>query len=144
MRTVVATALALLVTAACNAPQKPHDYSQYLAHMPSSILVLPPTNESVEPLASYNYLSVATAPIAEHGYYVFPVAVVDSMLKENGLPTPAEMRTAELSKLHEIIGADAVLYLHVHDWGTSYQVLNSQTIVSVSGRLVDAQTGTLL
>jgi hypothetical protein len=27
--------------------------------------------------------------LAEKGYYVLPVAVIDQFLKENGLPTPA-------------------------------------------------------
>ena len=130
-------------TAGCLSDQ-PYDYGPYLEHMPRSIVVLPPVNDSVEPLAPYNYLSTVSAPLAERGYYVFPVAVVDELLKQNGLPTPAEMHTADLAKLHEVIGADAVLYLHVKDWGTSYQVIDSSTKVSVEGRLVDARTGITL
>lgn len=137
-------ALALLGAVAIAGCATPYDYGPYLEHMPRSIVVLPPTNESIEPLAPYNYLSTVSAPLAERGYYVFPVAVVDELLKQNGLPTPEEMQTADLAKIHEVLGADAVLYLHVKDWGTSYQVIASNTTVHVEGRLVDARTGLVL
>lgn len=134
---------ALLAGTGCAAVE-PYDYGPYLAHMPRSIVVLPPLNETVEPLAPYNYLSTVTAPLAERGYYVFPVAMVDQMLKDNGLPTPAEMHTADLSKLHSVLGADAVLYLKITGWGTSYRVIDSNTTVAAAGRLVDARTGTVI
>ena len=82
----------LLVQGCATATVKPFDYSAYLAHMPRSILVLPPTNESTEVMAPYIYLSTVTRPLAEQGYYVFPVAVIDSMMKENGLSSPEEMK----------------------------------------------------
>ena len=65
--------LGLILLEGCRAP---HDYSAYLDHMPRSILVLPPLNNSLEPVAPYIYLSTVTRPLAERGYYVFPVAVI--------------------------------------------------------------------
>ena len=121
-----------------------YDYSTYREHMPRSILVLPPLNESVEVGAPYLYLSTISQPVAEHGYYIFPVSVVEAYMKDNGLPTAGEMHGVSLNKIDEIIGADAVLYLTIADWGQKYQVLNSQTVVSVEGRLVDVPSGTTL
>lgn len=40
---------------------------------PRSILVLPPMNSSVDVNAPYSYLSTISTPLAEKGYYVFPV-----------------------------------------------------------------------
>jgi hypothetical protein len=134
-------AAAVVLLAGCASPPPPYDYGPYLAHMPRSILVIPPLNESPDPVAPYSFLSSITAPIAEHGYYVFPVAVVAEMMKENGCPTPGEMHQAPIEKLREVFGADAVLYLTVKRWGTDYHVLNSETMVSVTGRLVDLRTG---
>jgi hypothetical protein len=109
--------------------------------MPHTILVLPPVNESLEVLAPYGCLSTVTTPIAERGYYVVPVSLVDAYMKENGCPTPAEMQSVPIGKLREQFGADAVLYLNVKSWGTSYQVINSSTTVTVDGRLVDLASG---
>jgi len=134
---------ALMLIAGCATPAK-YDYSTYRAHLPKSILVLPPLNQSTDIKASYSYLSTVTRPLAERGYYVFPVAVVDAMMKENGLPTPGEMHTAPLDKLGDVFGADAVLYITVEDYGQKYLVLTSSTRVAARAVLVDVATGATL
>ncbi len=120
------------------------NYSAYLEHMPRSILVLPPQNESTEVMAPYIYLSTVTRPLAERGYYVFPVAVIDALMKENGVPSPYEMAQVPLNKIREIINPDAVLYMTIKEWGTEYRVLDSATTVHLWGRLVDTDTGVVL
>ncbi len=139
---VVAGLLAALFAGCATPPET--DYTNFRAHRPRSILVLPPLNESTAVEATYGYLSTVTMPLAEMGYYVFPVAVVDHFLKENGMPTAGEMQQAPLDKLHSVLGADAVLYTTLVQYGTKYQIINSQTSVSVKGRLVDTRTGLLL
>ena len=123
---------------------EPYNYGLLKQAAPRSILVLPPMNSSVEVSAPYTYLSTVTKPLAEKGYYVFPVSVVDTFLKENGLPTPAEMNGIALDKIDEIIGADAVLYVDIQDWGQKFQVLSSVTVVQGNVRLVSVKTGELL
>src|SRR5437868_8617491 len=94
-----------LLLAACQTV-KPYDYTNFRAHPPRSILVLPPLNESTAIEGTYGYLTTVTRPVAERGYYVFPVAVVAQFMKENGLPTAHEMHEAPLAKVAEITGAD--------------------------------------
>ncbi|WP_137170192.1 GNA1162 family protein [Marinomonas sp. FW-1] len=134
--------LVLLITG-CSTPP-PYNYEALLASEPRSILVIPPKNNSVEVNAPYIYLSTISRPLGEKGYYVFPVAVIDTFMKENGLPTPEEMNSVPLEKLYEHIGADAVLYVEINDWGQKFNVLSSDTVVNVSMRLVDGKTGVLL
>ena len=134
--------LALGLLAGC--ATKPYDYTNLRAHPPRSILVLPPLNETTAVEGTYGYLSTATQPLAELGYYVFPVAVMDHFFKENGMPNPAEMHQAPLDKIREIVGADSVLYLTLKQYGTKYVILSSVTTVDVHARLVDVRTGTLL
>lgn len=134
--------LALLLASCTTVPD--YDFSALLERQPRSILVLPPTNDSVEVNAPYVFLSTITRPLAEKGYYVYPVAVIDTFLKENGLPTPAEMNSIPLNKIKEIIGADAVLYVNIHEWGQKFHLLASKAVVSASMRLVDTDSGNLL
>ncbi len=138
-----AACLMLLAVAACG-KSGPTDYGAYRAQMPASILVLPPTNQSVEVNAPYSYLSTITRPIAEAGYYVFPVAVVDAYMKENGLPTPADMHGVPLEKLDEVFGPDAVLYVDIEAYGQEYQLLSSAAVVRANAKLVDVDTGTTI
>ncbi|OZG72932.1 hypothetical protein BTA51_13305 [Hahella sp. CCB-MM4] len=123
---------------------QPYDYTALQEAKPRSILVIPPVNNTVEVSAPYTFLSTISAPLAEKGYYVFPVAVIDQFMKQNGLPTPMEMNQVPLEKIREIIGPDAVLYVTIEDWGQQYNVISSKAVVSSSWRLVDARTGELL
>lgn len=135
-------ALMLLLAACARVP--PTDYGPYRAHLPRSIVVLPPLNETTDVNAPYVYLSTVTRPLAECGYYVFPVAAVDAFMKENGLPTPGEMHAVSLAKIREVLGADAVLYVTIEAWGQKYRIVTSDTVVKARAQLVDAATGTTL
>lgn len=113
-------------------------------NIPKSILVIPPLNNTVEVNAPYTLISSISRPLAEKGYYVFPVSVVDTLFKENGLPTTAEMNAIPLDKIREIINPDAVLYIDIQQWGQEYQIISSRSIVSSDWQLVDAKSGGIL
>jgi hypothetical protein len=135
---------AMLLLAGCVPPQKDIDYAAYRQSKPRSILVLPPLNNSPDMRATYSFLSTVTQPLAEAGYYVFPVALVDQTFKENGLMNPGEMHQASLDKLREIFGADSTLYITVTQYGPSYTLLNSEVRVTANAKLVDNRTGQTL
>jgi hypothetical protein len=135
--------LSLLLLGGCQTT-KPYDYTNFRAHPPRSILVVPPLNESTELEGTYSYLSTVSRPIAERGYYVFPVAVVDQFLKENGMPTSGEMNQIPARKIGQITGADAVMFIDLRQYGSKYVVLNSVTTVEVLAKLVDTRTETIL
>ena len=136
--------LSFVVLSGCQLTTEPYDYTAFNNHKPRSILVIPPQNNSLEPNAPYTYISTVTRPLAEKGYYVFPVAVIDTLLKENGLPTPAEMNTIPLDKIEQHIGADAILYVTLTDWGQQYEIISSKTIVKGHMKLVSVKTGATL
>ena len=133
-----------LLLTGCVAPQNNIDYTAYRQSKPRSILVLPPLNNSPDIRATYSFLSTVTKPLAEAGYYVFPVALVDQTFKENGLPNPGEMHQAPLDKLREIFGADATLYITVTKYGSSYQIFHSEVRVTADAKLVDNRNGQIL
>jgi hypothetical protein len=136
--------LALLLVLGGCVTQQPYDYTNYRAHPPRSILVLPPLNESTAVEGTYSYLSTVTQPLAELGYYVFPVAVIDQYLKANGMPTAGEMQQIPLAKVAEIIGADAVLYVDLKQYGSKFQLVSSNAVVTVAAKLVDTRSATVL
>ncbi len=47
------------------------------------------------------------------------------MMRENGLPTPFERHQVSQTKLQEIFGAAAALYVMLESWGTGFGVLQS-------------------
>lgn len=122
----------------------PYNYENFRAAKPRSILILPPISNSTDVRATYSYLSTVTMPVAEKGFYVFPVAIIDQMMKENGMPSANEMHQASVKKIREIINPDAVLYLTLESYGTSFVIVDSQTTVTVSGKLISALTGEII
>jgi hypothetical protein len=144
MNRLTRTLAIIVVLALTGCATHPYDYTNFRAARPRSILVLPPINESIDVMGTYGYLSTVTQPLAEMGYYVFPVEVVDHFLKENGLPTAGEMHQVPLAKVREVIGADAVMFITLKQYGSKFQLVTSVTTVSAVATLIDARTGTLL
>lgn len=141
-RRLIACVSALSLVA-CATPGE-RDLSAFYRAAPRSVLVLPPLNESPEVQATYGFLSTISRPLAEQGYYVFPVAVVDELLRANGLPTAGEMHQVPLARLAEVTGADAVLYATVLEYGNQFRLVSSVARVSIEARLVEARTGSVI
>lgn len=131
----------VMLLGGCATQAPPYEYSAFRAAKPSTLLVMPPVNESPDVKATPSVWSHATRPLAEAGYYVLPVALVDETLKQNGIQTAADAEQIPYFKLREVFSADAVLYMKVNRYGTSYKVINSETRVEVEGRIVDLRSG---
>lgn len=144
IRAFAGVAVLAAMTGCATQPAKPYDYSALRQANPASILVLPPVNETPDVGATYGVLSQLTVPLAESGYYVMPVALVDETLRQNGMVNAPEIHSIQVSKLREIFGADAAVYVSVKRYGSVYKVLASETAVEVEAKLVDLRTGQLL
>lgn len=140
----LAAVFALTFLAGCATKPPAFDYSAFIEARPASLLVLPPVNESPDIKASSGVWSHATRPLAEAGYYVLPVTLVDETFRQNGVQTPHEAQDVPYPKLRDHFGADAAVYLRVKQYGTSYAVIASETRVAVEGRIVDLRSGKLL
>jgi len=147
MRSIKLFALLLttaLLATGCATKGQPYDYAEFKQARPASILVLPPLNSSPEVAATPGMLSQVTYPLAESGYYVIPVALAAETFKQNGLSTPADIHNVSPARLREIFGADAALYVEVKAYGTSYQVISSNTVVTAEAKLLDLRSGKVL
>jgi hypothetical protein len=125
-------------------PKTPYDYTNLKESKPQSILVLPPLNKTPAVRASYSMLAQVTNPLAESGYYVMPVTLVDETFKENGITEASDAHALPSAKLRQIFGADAALYITMNQYGTVYRVLNSATTIAADARLVDLKTDKVL
>lgn len=123
---------------------KIYDYSAFLQSKPRSIIVLMPTNQTTEIKASSAVLAHSLYPLAEAGYYVFPMALVNDTFKHNGITEPSEIANISANKLKNIFGADAALYINVSEYGSTYMIVDSVTRVAVSATLIDLNTGATL
>jgi hypothetical protein len=144
MRRLRRIAVTLVVIAAPGCGAAKPDYGAFFAKQPRSILVVPPLNETTEVTAPAVYSTTVTQPLAERGYYVFPVILTEELLKDLGLPEAGLVHQVPPSRFQELFGADAVLFVKIKDWSNRYLVLNHTTTVEVELTLKDTRTGTVL
>lgn len=139
--------IAVLATGCASVTQKPQapiDTTVYRQSMPKSILVLPPINNTPDVRAPNSFWSTVSYPIAEAGYYVYPIALVSQTFRENGVTTPEDAQSITPTKLREIFGADAALYITVKEYGSKYQVVASTTTVAAEAKLIDLRSNQVL
>jgi len=136
--------VALFFNACALSEPEIYDYSALQQAKPRSILVLMPTNETTEVDAGPAVLANAIYPLSEAGYYVFSPALVHETFKNNGIYEASDIQNVSAHKLRQIFGADAVLYLNVVKYGTSYMLIKSTNVVAVNAKLVDLRSGATL
>jgi hypothetical protein len=107
---------------------------------PLSILVLPPMNETTAADAKEYYLTTVAEPISYAGYYVFPIEVTNDILKSVGLHDTEIVSEGHLQKFKEFFGADAVLFVRIVKWDTSYTVLAGNVTVGIECTLKSTTT----
>ena len=133
--------LLAVLAAACAGPRAPKDYSKLVSANPRSILVVPVVNKSVDVDAADYFLSTLSVPLAERGYYVFPVNAVKRMLEDDGLSDAALVHGTDPTRLCALFGADAVLYVTIEQWTAKFMLLATQVTVEFEYVLKDGRTG---
>ncbi len=114
--------------------------SKLEAAAPRSILIVPVENKSLNVDAPNYLLSTLTIPLAEKGYYVFPVNTVKVVLEQEGLYEAERIRQVPPPQLANMFGADAVLYASISRWDAQYAVLATTVTVELDYKLV-SKTG---
>jgi hypothetical protein len=137
----LAPALVLLL-AACATPKR--DFTPFLSANPRSLLVVPVVNNTVEVNAPDYFLSTVPIPVAERGYYVFPVNLVKRMLEDDGLADASLVHGADPTRLAALFGADAVLYIAIERWDAQYVVISTKVTVELTYTIKDGKTGLTL
>jgi hypothetical protein len=134
-----ALVLAALAAACAQPPKK--DYSKLVSSNPRAILVVPVVNKSVDVDAADYFLSTLSVPLAERGYYVFPVNLVKRMLEDEGMADASLVHGTDPGRLCALFGADAVLFVTIEQWTAKYMLISTQVTVEFHYVLKDGRTG---
>ena len=70
--------------------------------------------------------------------------IVDSLLSQAGLTDPAQYRAAGITRLGELLGADAIVFSKINKVERTYLVIHSSINVGISTEMVDTRTGEVL
>lgn len=140
---IVLSSLLILFTTACVKPVE-KDYENFHAAAPRSILIVPVVNHSLNVDAPDYFLSTISVPLAEQGYYVFPVNMIKRLLEDDGLADADLVHSSPVEKLASIFGADAVLFVKINRWDARYILLSTTVTVELEYEIKDGKTGMLL
>lgn len=132
----------VFIVGCASVPKK--DYTKLNAASPRSILVVPVVNRSVNVDAPNYFLSTISIPVAEQGYYVFPVNLVKRILEDNGLSDADMVHNSPTQKLASLFGADAVLYITINRWDARYFLLSTTITVQLDYVLKEGKSGDVL
>lgn len=138
----LAISLACLLVAGCAAPVK-KDMSAFMAAAPRSILVVPTINKSLDVDAPNYVLAAMPIPIAEKGFYVFPVNTTKFVLEQEGYYEGERIHQQPTPVLAQLFGADAVLYVTINRWDAQFALLTTVVTVDFDYRIM-AKDGTEL
>lgn len=132
-----------LLLAACETTPDYMALSEYYANEPRTVLVLPAENMTTDAEAVQLFMSTISEPLVERGYYVFPMPLISAIFAYEGI-TFGQAWDVEPQKAHQYLGADAILYVTIHEWDTRYAVFASSVDVSLDYRMVDTRSGEVL
>ena len=129
-------ALASVLLTGCVTQPTKTDQSALLAAAPRSILVVPTINRSLDVDAPNYVLAALPIPIAEKGYYVFPVNTTKVVLEQEGFYEGERIHQQPPESLAKLFGSDAVLYVAIKQWDAKFALFTTVVTVEFDYRLV--------
>ena len=128
--------LAVLLSACATTQSPQKDTSAFTTAAPRSILIAPVVNKSLDVDASNYVLSTLPVPMAERGYYIFPVNTSKFLLEQEGYYESEQVHGLPSETLAGLFGADAILYVTINRWDAQYILFSTTVTVDFSYRLV--------
>lgn len=132
----LALIVGLLSLTGCVTQPTKVDQSALLAAAPRSILVVPTINRSLDVDAPNYVLASLPIPIAEKGYYVFPVNTTKFVLEQEGFYEGERIHQQPPESLAKLFGSDAILYVAIKQWDAKFAVFTTVVTVDFDYRLV--------
>jgi hypothetical protein len=138
--------LAVLATlgSGCAAAPRSKVYTAFREANPRSILIVPPVNRSMDVRAPGLLLTILPIPVAERGYYVFPVNLVKRVMEDEGLSDPNLVHGGDAARLCNLFGADAVLFVTIENWVVEQHGVDVRLFLEFDFVLKDGRTGDTL
>ncbi|MDO8607822.1 MAG: DUF799 family lipoprotein [Phaeospirillum sp.] len=143
-RLILACALMAGPSACATVAPQPKNYEAFATAEPHSILVVPAINRSTDALAADYLLTTIARPLANRGYYVFPLNLVKRVLEDDGLSDANMVHAADPPHLGQLFGADAILYVTIEKWTAEYIVIDTAVTVDISYVLKETSGGQVI
>ena len=141
---LIAVLVSLTAGCATKLTTKQEAFPNLYGESPNSVLVLPALNETTAAEASDYYSATIAPAFTQFGYYVLPVEVTNTMLRNEGIQDGRQLLGVPAEKFQTMFGADAVLFVQITEWDTNYYVIGGNVEVAISFQLKSTATGETL
>ncbi|MFT7259310.1 MAG: hypothetical protein ACI9MS_001168 [Glaciecola sp.] len=111
---------------------------------PIAILVVPAVNNTTAAEATEYYATTIAEPLTRMGYYVLPIEVTNRLIQEQGIVDGAQLANVDTGLFKTMYGADAVMFVNINQWDTSYFVIGGNVTVGISYELVSTTSKEVL
>jgi len=143
---IILTTLALFAGCASNQWQTKIQAfpAMYDERQPLTVVVVPAINNTTAANAS-NYFNVTiTEPISNKGYYPMPVEIVRDIFLKEGIVDSNMIKGMPTSIFKQNFGSDAVLFVTINKWDTTYAVLAANVSVGMEYVMLSTTTNEIL
>jgi hypothetical protein len=134
-------AFAILLAAGCATPERPT--GRFLQRENPVVAIVPSANNSPEVSAPIILDKCWEQSLTKWGFTVKNADNVVTYASSTGVQI-ADLKDMPTAKLGADLGADYLLFDEVMDWGSSYHVISSKTVVACRSVLVEASTGAVV
>ena len=118
------------------------EYALMYEQKPTSIVIMPPINETNATEAKDNFFTTMAIPLIDKGYYVFSPYLTLEMFQSEGAYDSEMFIDGDLTQFHNVLGCDAVMFTRIKKW--SKKALAGTLTVDVEYILRSATTGDIL
>ena len=91
-------------------------YSQMYEEKPTSIVIMPPINQTNSVEAKEFFYTTMYMPLTEKGYYVFSPYLTMEMLQSESAYDSEMFLEADLGSFKNVLGADAAIFTIIKSW----------------------------
>lgn len=91
-------------------------YSQMYEEKPTSIVIMPPINQTNSVEAKEFFYTTLYMPLCEKGYYVFSPYLTMEMLQSESAYDSEMFLESDLGNFNRVLGADAAIFTIIKSW----------------------------
>lgn len=143
MKKYLILSLATILLLSCATPvTRGTQYAKLYEEKPSTILIMPPINQTNFVEAKDYFYTTMYMPLVEKGYYVFSPYLTMEMLQEESAYDAEPFLEADLKIFKNVLGADAAIFTIIKSWKRSN--IGGKLTVGVEYILRSTSTGETL
>lgn len=106
----------LLMTSCSPTITRGERYAKLYQEKPTTIAIMPPINRTTHVDAKNFFYTTLYVPLCERGYYVYSPYLLKDLFEQESAADAEPLLEGDLSKLREVIGADAAAFTIIKDW----------------------------